>query len=529
MDGPAVHADASGHDTPRDGDSLARRITAIHLPDFAIERWLRVKERAQEALPEDLPVALATDGTHGPVVHALNRAAKLAGVTRGARVVDMRALCPELQVQYADPGGDARALERLMLWARRWCPWTAVDGPNGLVMDTTGSDHLMGGEAEMLREIEAGLSSLGLSSDLATAPTHGAAWALSRFGGVREVCLAGALPVRMAPLPVRALRLTPDCVQLLTRLGLKTVGDLAAVPRVSLARRFSRAELVQNPLLRLDQMMGRLAEPIKAPDDPPRFAVQTRLPEPVMDPVPHLPALAEELCRGLARAGFGARRVALTLYRTDGEVVGTQIATARATRDPAHIARLFDGRLERVDPGFGFDLITLGAVVAEDLAQVQTRIEGGDSDETELARLTDRLVAKFGGGALTTPALSGSHIPERREAWAPSDGAAVAPEVFTRPRPVRLLSPPEEIRVTYAVPEGPPARFIWRRVTHRVVRFAGPERVAPEWWQDRPGTRLRDYYRIEDHMGSRYWIYRDGVLGDGRGGAPMWFVHGVFG
>ena len=80
----------------------------------------------------------------------------------------------------------------------------------------------------------------------------------------------------------------------------------------------------------------------------------------------------------------------------------------------------------------------------------------------------------------------------------------------------------------YAVPEGPPAQFIWRRVTHRVTRFAGPERIAPEWWKDKPGTRLRDYYRIEDHFSRRYWLYRDGVLGDGRGETPRWFVHGVF-
>lgn len=378
----------------------------------------------------------------------------------------------------------------------------------------------------MLREMEAAFSSLGLSSDLATAPTHGAAWALSRYGGVREVCTADTLPARMAPLTVRALRLTPDCVQLLTRLGLKTVGALSEVPRLSLARRFQRADLPGNPLLRLDQMMGRLAEPLDAPDDPPRFAVQARLAEPVLDPVPHLPGLAQELCRGLLADGFGARRVALTLYRTDGEVTGAEVATARATRDAAHIVRLFEGRLDRVDPGFGFDLIVLSASVAEDLAEVQTRLEGGDSSEVEMARLTDRLVAKFGSAALSAAQVNDSHIPERREVWHGSDGSAVAPHA--RPRPVRLFQPPEEIRVTYAVPEGPPAQFIWRRITHRVVRFAGPERVAPEWWHDRPGTRLRDYYRIEDHMGGRYWLYRDGVLGDGRGGEPRWFVHGSF-
>jgi protein ImuB len=85
------------------------------------------------------------------------------------------------------------------------------------------------------------------------------------------------------------------------------------------------------------------------------------------------------------------------------------------------------------------------------------------------------------------------------------------------------------VRVLYAVPEGPPAQFLWRRVTHKVTRFAGPERIAPEWWATHPGTRLRDYYRVEDQDGRRLWIYRDGVLDDGRGDTPRWFVHGVFG
>jgi len=209
----------------------------------------------------------------------------------------MRALCPDLKVEFADVGGDRAALARLMLWVRRWCPWSAMDGPQGLVMDTTGSDHLWGGEAAMLREIEGKLSTLGLETNLACAPTHGAAWALSRCGGVRVVCAPKDIALKTAHLPVRALRLTPDTVLLLKRLGLKTIGQLADVPRLSLARRFQKADLVANPLLRLDQLMGRMAEPLQSPDDPPQYSVQSTLPEPVIDPEPHLPAMAQAAIR----------------------------------------------------------------------------------------------------------------------------------------------------------------------------------------------------------------------------------------
>jgi len=516
------------HGPKTDKDPLARRITAIHLPRFAMERWQKWAAQQPDTPPEDLPLALAVEGHHGPTVHAANRAAELAGVHLDMRVVDARALIPELRVEYADTRGDAAALQRLMLWCRRWCPWTAVDGSEGLVLDTTGSDHLWGGEAAMLRMMEEDLSRLGFSANLATAPTHGAAWALSRFGPVRSIAQPEQLAQTVAPLPTRALRLDADTVLLLKRLGLKTIGDLAAVPRISLARRFSRAALAQNPLIRMDQLMGRLAEPLEAPDDPPAFAVQSKLPEPVQDPTPHLPALCEELCKGMTKAGVGARRITVTVYRTDGEVRHVTAATALASRDPAHLTRLFDGKLEAIDPGFGFDLITLGATVIEEVAVKQTKLDGSVDDGAELARLVDRLSARLGPRAVTAQGTLQSHIPERTIGARPAiTGPPPAP--LTRGnRPILIFDSPEEIRVVYAVPEGPPAQFIWRRLTHKVVRFAGPERIAPEWWRDCPGTRLRDYYRIEDQTYRRLWIYRDGVMGDGRGTTPRWFLHGLF-
>ncbi|SDE52350.1 Y-family DNA polymerase [Limimaricola pyoseonensis] len=512
----------------RDGatERPRRRILSLHLPRFAIERWQTAAARAGEPWPEDAPLALALEGPHGPVIHAVNAAAAMQGLAPGARVVDMRALCPELRTRFADPRGDAAARRRLMLWARRWCPWTATDGTDGLIMDITGSDHLWGGEAAMRDEIETRLATLGLTGRAAIAPTRGAAWALARFAPAHPACddpLAAC-----GPLPVAALRLEPDTVLALDRLGLSTIGALAEVPRLSLARRFRAGPPETDPLLRLDQLSGRTPEPVDSPDDPPRFAVQARLPEPVIDPVPHIPALAEELCAGLSAAGFGARRVVLTLYRTDGEVAQAQAATSQPSRDPAHLVRLFGGRLDRLDPGFGFDLVTLAALVAEALPTRQRRLDGAAEAEGDLARLIDRLAARFGAHALTRPWPAPSHIPERQTLWRPALHVPSRPYPARPDRPLRLFEPPEEIRVLYAVPEGPPAQFVWRRQRLRVARFAGPERIAPEWWRDRPGTRLRDYYRIEDHTGRRFWLYREGLLHDGRGAEPRWFLHGAF-
>lgn len=495
-----------------------------------MERWQKAQERAGHAPPADLPQALSVDGAHGPVIHAVNRAARLAGVSEGQRLADMRALCPDLKADFADPHGDRAALERLALWMRRWCPWTVADpwtaegvaAGHGLILDTTGSDHLCGGEAAMLADMEAALSALGYSARLALAPSWGAAWALARFGAVRAIC---ADP---APLPVAALRLDAETVLLLNRLGLRTVGALAGLPRLALMRRFARAAPERNPLIRLDQMTGHLPEPVSPPGEAAAFRADARLAEPVFDPSHHLPGLCDALCGQLARAHRGARRLRLTVYRTDGEVSRVEASCASPGRDAGHLAFLFRDRLERLDPGFGFDLISLEAPVTEPLGTRQVDLSGGTDARLELSQLVDRLTARFGRIALARLHPMASHVPERAETRAaPMAEAPVHPGAPTE-RPQRLLDPAEEVHVLYAVPEGPPAQFLWRHRSYRVARQQGPERIAPEWWQDRAGTRLRDYFKVEDEAGHRFWLYREGVTGDGRGSAPRWFLHGIF-
>lgn len=502
----------------------ATRIASLYLPTFAIERWAAERLRMGDPVAEEIPTALALDAAHGPVIHDLNRAARLAGVRRGAQVVDMRAICAALTTHPAQPGGDAAALSRLMLWARRWGPHSVVDGADGLLIDTTGVAHLFGGEAGMLADMQAGFARAGLTVRVALAPTPGAAWGLARFGGERAIATCAQ---DLHPLPVAALRLSRDTLVLLRRLGLRRIGDLAAIPRLPLMRRFARAAPWDNPLIRLDQATGGLAEPLNAPDPPPAYLAEARLAEPVMDPAPHLPALISDLAGQMADQGTGCRRLCLSVFRVDGDCRGVRVATAAPTRDPDHLLRLFQGRLEGLDPGFGFDLIRLSAEATEPLAQAQVSLAGGVDEGLHLSQLVDRLTARFGAGCVTRPAPRESHVPER----AVHPGDPMVPPQMPAPnpdRPIRLFHPPEEVRVIYAVPDGPPAQFIWRRQTISTARQTGPERIAPEWWHDSPGTRLRDYYRIEDHAGRRLWIYREGLGGDGRGPPPRWFVHGVF-
>jgi protein ImuB len=366
----------------------------------------------------------------------------------------------------------------------------------------------------------------GLTAHVAMAATPGAAQALARYGSI-QIC--DDIPAALAPLPTAALRLDDTTVQLLNRLGLKTIGSLAEMPRVSLMRRFSTLPDDRNPLVLLDRAVGRTADPLNAPVDPQQFITRSRLPEPVMDAAPHMADLARQLCQQLTQAEYGARSIRLTIYRIDGEWRQLSLNTARASRDPDHMLRLFRDKLERIDPGFGFDLLTLEALQVEPLSQIQQRLDGRRDSDADLAALLDRLSARLGQDKVSWSRYVQTHKPEAVEHRQPAmAGDPTPPPAPPRERPLRLLTPAEEVQVIYAVPEGPPSQFRWRRVLYKTARHEGPERIAPEWWRDRPGTRLRDYYKVEVQDGRRFWLYREGVVHDGRGDTPRWFLHGLF-
>ena len=330
------------------------------------------------------------------------------------------------------------------------------------------------------------------------------------------------------------MRLDEDVLTILRRLGLKKLGELGTVGRDAIVRRFrNRKSPAANPLVRMDQLLGKVPEPLLpviAQHDP---LVQRRLLEPIrhrtlLDKV--LADLAEDMARELEGQGKGARRLELGLWRVDGEVVVRRLELAAATRDPAHICRLFSEKLDKIDAGFGIETARLRASWAEPLALAQADIEqAAEQHGTSLAAFVDRLTTRLGPRAVRRPIPFGSHIPERAQRWQPplEPPPSEQEELRFHTRPLKLLDHAEPIAVLYATPDGHPQRFRWRGHVHEVTRCEGPERIAPEWWRERSTVRLRDYYRIEDSKGCRYWIYRHGIIGDGRGGVPEWYLQGL--
>jgi protein ImuB len=498
-----------------------------------VERWRKTRGSGE---PPETPVVLTLEGPHGPIIHAVTDAAAERGARPGTRLTDARAIDPELAAVPADPDGDAALVERLANWAMRWSPLVEVDPPDGLRLDIGGSAHLFGGEAKLLEDMQRRFAAMGLSSRVAVAPTAGAAWALSRYGAHHRIRCERDVAAALAELPVAALRLPPQAVRTLERLGLKTVEALSGIERRSLARRFRNAD---NPVDALDRALGRVAEPLTAhrQEAVPRTALRLR--EPVADPSAGeraLDILVPRLVRALESRRLGARRLTLAGYRVDGSIAAASAGTSIATRDPGHIRRLLAEKAATLDPGFGFDGFVLEASWAEPLDPAQEQLVGAPDLDGDLARLVDRLSVKLGPEQVRRPLARESHVPERASGWQAANGAGQAAGSagpVTPPgapmRPQRLLDRPEAIAVIYATPEGMPRRFVWRRAVHDIAKVQGPERIAPEWWRERSTARLRDYYRVEDTAGRRFWIFREGVIGDGRGGLPTWYLHGLFG
>lgn len=492
-----------------------RRILSLWLPRFASDIALRRR-------PVDGPFAIIARLASADRLICLNSTAHRAGLTSGMGLTDGRALCPELVTRPHDPMAQAQALGALHRWALRYAPWGACDGVDGLVLDISGAAHLAGGEGALLADLSARLVRMGLSARMAIASTRGAACAIAHYGK-GGIVPTGAEAQALGPLPLAALRLPPDTVEGLERLGLRIIRDLAQIPRATLPRRFG-----PEVLLRLDQALGHMGEPVSATPLPPHFGVRLSLPDPIgllADLQAGLARLLDRLCDHLHRTEMGARRLHMTLSRVDGQAVQIEITLARPMRDPAAMAPLFDRALDGVDAGFGIDALRLTAPVTEKLPLQQITTDGRAAQD-DFADLLTRLCNRVGFENVQRLLPADSHIPEKAfltTAAAYSDGGAAWPDDPIRP--VEFFDPEPALPTTATQRNRqPPAQFRWRGQEWDVIAISGPERISPEWWLDDPAWRsgLRDYWRVQTAQGARLWLFHTPQQ-DG------WSVQGAFG
>ncbi len=554
-----------------------RRILSLWFPHLSTERLLRQRlGRSWRSHPRQgrPPLVVSRQENNTQRIAALDEEAQRLRLKPGMGIADARAMYPAIEVVAEDPAADRRLLEALADWCDRYTPLVALDGTDGLFLDVTGCAHLFGGEEALLDGMLASFFEQGFRTRAALGPTPGAAWAAARFSLPGKILQQGEERSFLESLPLFVLRLGPETIASLESVGLRTVGSILAAPRAPLARRFGAMLL-----LRLDQALGEVEEAVSPRLPVPALSVERHLAEPIglLEDIERLvPMLARSLKRDLERRGEGSRLFELLLFRVDGAVSRISARASLPLREPVLIGRLFHERLAALgaalEPGYGFDLVRLSAFETAALDTLQADLDGKAAVAGEdVALFSDRVRARLGRTAMLTPLLVESHLPERAASFVPADGEPPAKKAPSAPRknvdfspsrraperPLRLLSRPEPIDVPVTeVPEGPPLNFRWRRAMHRVARAEGPERVAPEWWlhgkpevkadesekdeEEREAKRekaereavaaetarmTRDYFRVEDTDGHRFWIYREGLYR--KDAAPRWYLQGV--
>ena len=507
-----------------------RRIVGLWLPRFSTDRL----KRARNGVPDKRPLVLIAKVENAMRLSAVDEHAARSGLRTSMALADARAMIPTLAVHDADPDGDAKLLARLADWCERYSPLVALDPPQGLLLDVTGVTHLFGNEHAMLQQICRAFAKLGFTVQGAIAGTAASASALARYAP-GSVVPPGDDVRAIAPLPVAALAADEGILHGLRRAGLKTVGQVAARGRGELAARFGRAFVEL-----LDRTLGKAEHPISPRTPIPDCMAERRFAEPIVTEdiiAETIHALAARISEVLEKRGEGARCIEAGFFRADGKMHRIAIETADPVRAPAIISRLFKEKLDALadplDPGFGSDLIRLNATNTQVFCARISSFDDNQADKESIARLADRLAARFGAARVLRFHPQDTHIPEAAGVALPAQHRVETKTQWQQMRvrneaprrPLRLFARPEHIEVMAEVPDGPPLRFRWRRALHTVVRAEGPERIAMEWWHSNGLTR--DYFRIEDGQGRRYWLYRDGLY-TRETFSPRWFLHGVF-
>ncbi|NCO49979.1 MAG: DNA polymerase Y family protein [Sphingomonadales bacterium] len=504
----------------------ARRTLALFLPWLPSERIIRALG------PPEHPFALTAKIRGAMVIMAADRQAVSLGLGPGMKLADARARVPDLLAFDHDPLADADLLSRLAEACERYTPMVAVEPPHALILDISGAAHFYASETALAQDAEDRLDTAGYSACWALAGTPAAALALARHG-LKE----GA----EAQLPVAALAMDEKTHQALEQAGLYKIGDLAERPRANLAARFG-----MDLTLGLDRILGLEDRPI----DPLRRIGNIVTERRFAEPLTHIDAALEclsdlfaEAAERLNERGQGARMIRMLLFRCDGDIARLGLETGAPTRDVALFQRLLRERIEALNdplnPGFGYDLIRLSITTSEVLAPQQLRLEGGEDQQGDAVALLSQISTRLGRERVQTFAPADSHIPEQGLLALPALNAP-APVAWQMQacgeppmRPLHMFDPPQRVQVIAEVPDGPPYRFTWRRKTHQVIRYEGPERIASEWWQRKDGQQpgngglTRDYYRVEDARGRRYWLFRHGLYGEEKAN-PDWYVHGLF-
>ncbi|MEJ0082210.1 MAG: DNA polymerase Y family protein [Puia sp.] len=499
---------------------MAKRFVTIWFRHLKTD-WFSIRQPALR----DIPFVLSAPDHGRMVITAANERALAKGIESGMVVADARAIFPSLEVLDDDPALSEKLLKAIAEWCIRYTNIVAIDSPNGIIMDVTGSAHLWGGEKKYISDIHLRLKNRGYNVRATIADSIGTAWAIAHFGANSSIVESGKQMESLLSLPPSALRLELNVADRLHKLGLHQIRNFINMPRSALRRRFGK-----DLILKLDQALGNEEEAIISvqPIEPWR----ERLPclEPIITSTGiaiALQRLLDTICQRMKQEGMGIRKAVFTGFRADGKLEKLEIGTHRATLNAKHLYKLFEEKISTIEPDPGIELFMIEALKAEKISPHQEKLWDAicGLENPGLSELMDRLTNRFGNSPIRRFLPSEHYMPEKTFKESISlEESTVTPWLTGRPRPLQILSRPELIEVTAPIPDYPPMLFRYLGKLHKIKKADGPERIEQEWWiQHGPH---RDYYAVEDEEGQRYWLFRSGHYEENE--KAKWFIHGFF-
>lgn len=499
---------------------MPKRFVSIWFRHLRTDRFIR----RQPAL-KDVPFVLAAPDHGRMIITAANKRAEAEGIFTGMVVADARAILSSLEVLDDQPDLSKKLLTGIAEWCIRFTPAVAIDEPDGLLLDATGCTHLWGGDKQYLGDLAKRLKDFGYDIRMSIADTIGAAWAMARFGKGSLIVEPVKHSLALLALPAPSLRIDAAIAERLQKLGLREIADFIQMPRPSLRRRFGE-QLLQ----RLSQALGEVEEwiiPLQ-----PLEPFHARLPclEPIVTATGieiALERLLDIICVRLQQEQKGLRGACFKGYRLDGKIECLEIGTNRPSSNAKHLFKLFENKIDTVEPALGIELFTLDALKTENLSPVPTTLWESTSglEDVELAELLDRIEVKIGANHIHRYIPDEHYWPERSFKPAASiNEKPLTPWKTERPRPLQMLGKPQQIEVTAPIPDYPPMMFRYKGKLHKIMKADGPERIEQEWWLQE--GQHRDYYSVEDEEGKRYWLFRSGHYDAEK--SYQWFMHGFF-
>ncbi len=456
----------------------------------------------RKAYPATDPFAIVAEHHSALSLFSVNAAAEALGLIKGMPLTDARASYPTLLTAPRVPAEEAAALKGLHRWAYQYSPYVALDGEDGLLLDVTGGTHLFGGEEALCEKAQLALEAFGFESRLAIAGNPQAARALARFapGNGPHLIPMGKERSALAPLPVEIFGETSRGLR---RLGLKTVDAVAALPRRELAKRFG-IEITQL----LDDMLGTRPSPLLAHSPDEIFSARMSFADPIgliEDIRAGIERVTDTLCSRLSRRGRAARVVELHILHADGHRQQRLFGLARATANRNLLISQFFPYLEKLDAGFGIDVIRLVVHRHEANSHEQVDTSVYTPQENAYMDLIGRLGNRLGFDRITTLMPFPSHLPGKDQKAVETVHAGHTKKPWpTRQSIIPIwLTPP---RLVEPLSKGrPPQTFLYKDRTYHVTHAKGPKRITGEWWVTESRFRQAfDYWTVQTQSGERF-------------------------